>query len=69
MPVKKTAKLRLQMSTIRNLSAVSGGRTGGGGTLEPRPRTYGCPSVDGVGCLPPKSDGCFTEVDCPTITQ
>lgn len=57
---KTTRKLALRTSTVRNLSAVTGGAR--------RPRTYGCPSVDTVSCLPPKSDGCFTEVDCPTIT-
>lgn len=59
---KTTRKLALRTSTVRNLSAVTGGK------LSPRPRTYGCPSVDTVSCLPPKSDGCYTEVDCPTIT-
>ncbi len=66
---KTTRKLALRTLTVRNLTAVRGGTAGGGGTLEPRPRTYGCPSKDGVGCLPPKSAGCYTEVDCPTITQ
>ena len=63
---KITQKLSLRTSTVRNLNAVAGGARAT--TLEPRPRTYGCP--DGTaGCLPPKSDGCFTEVSCPTITQ
>jgi hypothetical protein len=65
--MKKTKQLILRTTTVRNLSAVIGGRARE--TLEPRPRTYGCPSEDTVGCLPPKSDGCFTEVGCPTITQ
>ncbi|HEY0986864.1 MAG TPA: hypothetical protein VFD36_04015 [Kofleriaceae bacterium] len=61
---KLTRKLGLRALTIRNLTSVAGGRT-----LEPHPHTYGCPSQDTVSCLPPKSDGCFTEVGCPTITQ
>ena len=65
--MKKTGQLVLRTTTVRNLSAVVGGRARE--TLEPRPRTYGCPSQDTVGCLPPRSDGCYTEVDCPTITQ
>lgn len=60
--MKKTSKkLSLRTTTVRNLDVVAGGRE--------RPRTYGCPSVNDVSCLPPKSDGCFTEVNCPTITQ
>ncbi len=56
-----TRKLALGITTIRQLDLVVGGAS--------RPRTYGCPSVDTVSCLPPKSDGCFTEVGCPTLTQ
>lgn len=33
----------------------------GGIEIRPRPRTFGCPSVNDVSCLPPKSDGCFSE--------
>lgn len=61
---KLTRRLGLRALTIRHLSPVVGGIT-----IEPRPRTYGCPSEGTVSCLPPKSDGCFTEVGCPTITQ
>lgn len=64
---KISQKLALRTSTIRNLNGIAGGAPAGG-TLAPRPRTYGCPETT-AGCLPPKSDGCFTEVNCPTITQ
>ena len=60
---KITRRLGLRALTIRNLTAVAGGIT-----IEPHPRTYGCPSQDTVTCHP-KSDGCYTEVSCPTITQ
>lgn len=66
--MKKTSqKLALRTSIVRTLTGIAGG-VAAAGTLEPRPRTYGCPERTS-GCLPPKSDGCFTEVNCPTITQ
>lgn len=52
---KTSRKLGLRSLTIRHLTPVTGGIT-----IEPHPRTYGCPSVDTVSCLPPKSDGCYT---------
>jgi hypothetical protein len=56
--MKKTIhrKLDLRALTLRHLTTVTGGIT-----IEPRPHSYGCPSVDTVSCLPPKSDGCYTQ--------
>jgi hypothetical protein len=57
---KNNKRLNLRSETIRSLTkgqldVVFGGADG------PKPRTYACPSVDTVSCLPPKSDGCYTQ--------
>jgi hypothetical protein len=56
-------KLTLRSLTIQNLSHVSGGAT-----AQRFPRETAQPSVCNVSCLPPKSDGCYTD-GCPTETQ
>lgn len=48
-------------SFITELRSIEKHTVNGGIVISPHPKTYGCPSVDGVGCLPPKSEGCFSE--------
>ena len=58
---KHVRKLDLRRLTIRDLTHAAGG-------AEDFPRNTAQPSVCKVGCLPPKSDGCYTN-GCPTETQ
>lgn len=60
--IKLARKLRLGTLTVRDLTAAVGG------TEAPFPRETAQPSVCNVGCLPPKSNGCYTN-GCPTETQ
>ena len=54
-----STKLQLKALTIRDLSAT----TIAGGGLVPNPiRDTAEPSRCTVSCLPPKSEGCYTEI-------
>lgn len=63
--MKKIANRKLTLSrlTVQNLGQVSGGIE-----AQPFPRETAQPSVCNVGCLPPRSDGCYSTT-CPTETK
>jgi hypothetical protein len=52
---KPARKFELTVLTLRNLTPITGG------AAQKFPRDTAQPSVCTVSCLPPKSDGCYTE--------
>lgn len=53
---KSSRKLELTAITVRNLTEITGGID-----AQPFPRPTAQPSACTVSCLPPKSDGCYTQ--------